>query len=232
MKSPKILILDYSIDQFETPLIESCFADEIEIHTFHIETEDSIPDNWEEMNFTHIIHSGSTLSINNISPFTEKAIALVQKASQLKIWQMGICYGHQLLALALVGQHAVRPASKGFEVGWEKVYFLDSATYLFDVKEEGDVWHHHFDEVVELPIWSELLATNGHSHIQAYINYESCVLGTQFHPEFDLDKGNAFFRTDRKNLVKLGVDVDEILRGEPTFDTKSVFFNSFLNLGL
>lgn len=231
MKNPKILILDYSIDQFETPLIESCFEKNIETHTFHIETEDSFPENWEEMNFTHIIHSGSTLSINDVSPFTEKAITLVQKASEMKIWQMGICYGHQLIALALVGKQAIRPASKGFEVGWEKVYFLDSATYLFDVKGEEDVWQHHFDEVVELPIWSELLATNGHSHIQAYINYESLVLGTQFHPEFDFEKGNAFFRSDRKNLVNLGVDVDEILRGEPTFDSKSVIFNFFLKQG-
>ena len=232
MKSPKILILDYSIDQFETPLVQNCISEGMETHSYHIETEDSFPDNWEAMNFTHIVHTGSSLSINDVSPFTERAIAIVQKASELKIWQMGICYGHQLLALALVGQHAIRPASKGFEVGWEKVYFLDSAIYLFDVKGEGDVWQHHFDEVVELPIWSELLATNGHSHIQAYINYESCVLGTQFHPEFDLDKGNAFFRKDRKNLVNLGVDVDEILRGEPSFDTQSIFFNGFLKLGL
>ena len=85
--------------------------------------------------------------------------------------------------------------------------------------------------MVELPIWSELLATNGHSHIQAYINYESCILGTQFHPEFNLEKGNAFFRSDRKNLVKLGIDVDEILRGGPTFDSKSVIFNFFLEQG-
>lgn len=224
----KILILDYSVDQFETPLIEKCIPADIEKMSLHITSGESFPENILNQGFTHIVHSGSSHSINEISPFTERTMELIHEAVKKGIWQMGICYGHQLLCRTIVGEQAVRKAPAGFEAGWKKVWFLDSACQLLGVDGEENIWQHHFDEVVELPLWSELLATNGHSHIQAFINYELKILGTQFHPEFDESKGNAFFRKDRALLEEHGFDVDEMLQGKPSFDSRNVFFEFFL----
>lgn len=226
----KALILDYSLDQFETPLIQSAIPSGIEIKAIHVREAKDIPDDILEMGFTHIFHTGSTLSITEEAPFTQKASELIKQAVEKNIWQMGICYGHQLLNKVLVGDHAVRAVPKGFEAGWRKVWFLDSATSLLNVKEEEIVWQHHFDEVVELPIWSELLATNDYSHIQAFINFELKVLGTQFHPEFDESKGNAFFRKDRVFLEKHYYYIDEILERSPSFDSRKTFFDCFMGL--
>lgn len=224
----KALILDYSLDAFETPLIETAIPAEVEIHSIHVKSGADIPGNILEEGFTHIIHSGSTLSILEESPFSERAKSLIKEATEKKIWQMGICYGHQLLNKTLVGERAVRSVPRGMEAGWKKAWFLDSACRLLKVKTEEIVWQHHFDEVVEMPLWSELLATNDHSHIQAFINFELKILGTQFHPEFNEIKGNAFFRKDRALLEKQGLNVDKILKGKPSFDSRKTFFEFFM----
>lgn len=226
----KALILDYSLDAFETPLIETAIPKGIDVHSIHVKSGEDIPDHILNEAFTHIFHTGSTLSINEESPFTKNAVKLTKEAVERKIWQMGICYGHQLLNMALVGNQAVRRTPKGFEAGWKKVWFLDSASRLFNVNTEEIVWQHHFDEVVEMPLWSELLATNEHSHIQAFINMELQILGTQFHPEFDETKGNAFFRKDRPLLEEQGLSMEEIIKGKPSFDSRKTFFEFFLDL--
>ena len=229
MNKVKLLILDYSVDQFETELIESCVATEIEKLSLHITHEGSFPKDLFSQGFTHIIHSGSSLSINDSAPFTKQAVELIRWAKHHHLWQMGICYGHQLLALALVGKHAVQASSNGFEAGWRTVHFSKEAQRLFNIQEVEKVWQHHFDEVIQCPEGSEILASNNHSFIQAYINYEQRLLGTQFHPEFDQNKGNAFFRKDRKLLEKNHFNLAEILADGPGFDSRKVVFGFFLN---
>lgn len=226
----KVLILDYSIDAFESPLIESAIPRGIEYQTIHVRTGTDIPERILRTGITHVIHTGSTLSILEDFPFAERVTRLIRAAVGREIWQFGICFGHQLLNKVLVGDHAVRKAPPGFEAGWKKVWFYDHAHRLLKVDGDELVWQHHFDEVVELPLWSELLATNNHTHIQAFINFELKIMGTQFHPEFDESKGNAFFRKDRENLENHNINVDEILEMSPTFDSRKTFFDCFMGL--
>jgi GMP synthase (glutamine-hydrolysing) len=101
---------------------------------------------------------------------------------------------------------------------------------ILGVRESEVVWQHHFDEVTELPEGSELLATNPHSSIQAYINDEQRLFGTQFHPEFDRETGNKILLQDRNLLEGNGYDVDAIVKQGPSFDTGNVLFGFFLGL--
>ena len=93
------------------------------------------------------------------------------------------------------------------------------------------IWQHHFDEVTELPEDSQIIATNSHSRIQAYINYEKHLLGTQFHPEINVRQGNNYFLKDRRLLEANGYDVDAMVKQMPSFNTPKVFFEFFLNFG-
>lgn len=224
-----ILLLDYSVNRAETAIIKSCLPNDANITSLFIDTEKSLPEDLIGLDYTHVIHSGSALSINATAPFTEKAIKFIQDAKAKGVWQMGICFGHQLICRALVGKHAVRSSPNGFEVGWKDLTFMDKAISLFGVRENESVWQHHFDEVIDLPKGSELLATNDHSKIQAYINYELHLLGTQFHPEFNKLSGNNYFLDDREFIEKHHFSVAEIIQQEPSFDTGKVFFGFFLN---
>jgi len=230
LKKKKILILDYSVDRLETPTIKSCLTENHwEVSSIFIDSEESFPNDLIEKEYTHIIHTGSALSINDIAPFTEKALKYIQNARDKGIWQMGICYGHQLICKALVGAHAVRSSPHGFEIGWGNVKFVNNAKEILHLEGQENVWQHHFDEVIELPEGSEVLATNDHSEIQAYINYDQHLLGTQFHPEFSKKAGDDYFLNDRKFIEKNGIDVDKLVTSCPSFDTAKVFFTYFLS---
>jgi GMP synthase (glutamine-hydrolysing) len=226
--SKKVLILDYSLDAFETPLVESAIPSGFEIQKIHVKTGEDIPEKILRTGVTHVIHTGSTLSSTDDSPFMERAIRVIRAAVGREIWQFGICFGHQLLNRVLVGKHAIRSIPRGMEVGWKKVWFLDAGKHLFNVNEDEILFEHHNDEVVEMPLWSELLATNNHTHIQAFINYDLKLLGTQFHPEFDEVSGNEFIRKDKVKLENDGINVDEILQGKPSIDSRKTFFEIFL----
>jgi len=227
MAQKNILILDYSTDRSETSAIKQWLPTDSQVTALFIDTEESFPNDLLEGGFTHVIHSGSALSITKTAPFIEKAVRFIQKARDNGIAQMGICYGHQLVCRALVGKHAVRSSPKGLEAGWGAVTFNNKGMELLGVRESEILWQHHFDEVTELPEGSQLLATNPHSEIQAYANFEQHLLGTQFHPEFDRETGNQLYLEDRQLLEKNGYTVDEIIESGPSFETGKVFFSYF-----
>ncbi len=224
-----ILILDYSTDRCEAPLFEQWLPSTASITSLYIDIADSFPDDLFQRNFTHVFHSGSTLSINQPSPFTPKAINFIRKLRDISTPQMGICYGHQLLNFALVGAHAVQPSPNGFDVGWSEVNFPKTPFPIPGVSPTETVWQHHFDEVIELPPDSIILATNDHTPIQAFINPQQHLLGTQFHPEFNRQQGNQFFLKDRQNIESHNFNVEKLTQSGPSIDTGPTFFNFFLN---
>lgn len=230
MTLKNILILDYSTDKSETPAIKHWLPDNTQVTSLFIDTEESFPDDLIEKGFTHVIHTGSALSITKPAPFTDRAVTYIQNARDNGSAQMGICYGHQLVCLALLGKHAVRSSPNGFEAGWDTVAFSDKGMKLFGTRESETLWQHHFDEVIELPEGSELLAKNAHTEIQAYINYGQRLLGTQFHPEFDRQTGNRLYLKDRKLLEKNGYNVDELIKGGPSIEAGNIFFDFFLTI--
>lgn len=228
MEQKKVLILDYSVDRKETANIKSCFSKKVSVSSLYIDTAASFPDDLITENFSHVIHTGSALSIIKTSPFESKAISYIRELRNMGVWQMGICYGHQLICKALVGEHAVRFSPNGFEVGWGDVNFTEPAIVALGIHEKERVWQHHFDEVIGLPVESEIWASNSHCQIQGYINYEQRLLGTQFHPEFDEESGNNYFLEDRDFLENNNVKVNELIKGKPSFDSKKLFFDFFL----
>jgi GMP synthase-like glutamine amidotransferase len=224
----RILILDYSVNQEETGVIRNSLPSGIEVSSLFIDTEESFPCDLIQKDYTHVIHTGSILSVNEDAPFTNKAVSYIKSLRDNGVWQMGICYGHQLLCRALLGKDAVRPSPKGFEVGWKEVSFTAKAIQMLKVRSTEKVWQHHFDEVIKMPEDSELLAMNSHSEIQSYVNFNQHLLGTQFHPEFDKISGDKYFQNDKLFIEKQGFEIDEIVMQSPSFDTRKVFFEFFL----
>jgi GMP synthase-like glutamine amidotransferase len=230
MNQKNILILDYSTDRSETPAIKRWLPADAQVTALFIDTEESFPNDLISNSFTHVIHTGSALSITKSAPFAKKAITYIQKIRDKRVSQMGICYGHQLVCLALVGKQAVKSSPNGLEAGWGEVSFTDKAMNLLEVREVETVWQHHFDEVTELPKGSELLATNPHSEIQAYVNFEQRLFGTQFHPEFDRERGNQLYQADRELLEKHNHNVDDMIKGSPSIESGKIFFGYFLRM--
>jgi len=229
MDQKKILILDYSTDRSEAGYYRRWLPSDAQVISLFVDSAESLSNGLLELDFTHVIHSGSALSITQDAPFTQKVSEIIQQFVIQNVFQMGICYGHQLLCRALIGPQAVSRSPNGLEVGWKGVNFDLNQVKIPGVGERECVWQHHYDEVSATPSGSLVFASNSHSNIQGFFNPGLHLMGTQFHPEFDRDTGNTLFLKDRQNIEKHGYNVDEMVRQGPSIDTGRLFFNYFLD---
>jgi GMP synthase (glutamine-hydrolysing) len=223
-----ILILDYSVDRTETAAVRRWLPQRAAVTSCFVDADFRLPVGSELGRFTHIVHSGSALSILEDAPFEETIAALIRDACVRGIAQMGICYGHQLLCKTLAGRDAVRASPKGLEAGWCEVEFSDSGRARFGVTRRERVWQHHFDEVTRVPPGAEVMATNSHTDIQAFIDQDRRLLGVQFHPEFDREEGNQIFSSLSDELRTQGYSPEHMVQGGPSLETGRIFFDFFL----
>lgn len=117
---------------------------------------------------------------------------------------LGVCLGHQLLALALGARLHRRTAS---EVGFAPVRLVadDPALgHLGAVGTSPTVLHWHSDEV-DLPAGATLLASSDATTVQAF--RAGSALGLQFHPELDAAMLDLWLA--RPDMVA-GLDEDEV----------------------
>ncbi|MCM0640440.1 type 1 glutamine amidotransferase [Cellulomonas wangsupingiae] len=117
---------------------------------------------------------------------------------------LGVCLGHQLLALALGARLHRRTAS---EVGFAPVRLVADDPVLGGLGTVGaapTVLHWHSDEV-DLPDGATLLASSDVTAVQAF--RAGSALGVQFHPELDLAMLDLWLTTP--DMVG-GLDDDQV----------------------
>jgi len=86
------------------------------------------------------------------------------------------------------------------------------------------VFQFHFDEVIRATPGAVVLATSPSCGIQAVADPALCVVGTQFHPEYDLEAGNVEFLAARDLLRAHGQDALALVRDGPSgFDAEAFF---------
>ena len=166
----------------------------------------------DDPRFTHVILSGSALSIVDDHGFVPGLEATVRDAHARGAPIMGICYGSQMIARALLGRHHVRRNPAGLEVGWlATVCVSDEGGWFEGLPSPFRTWHYHRDEVCDLPRDFTVLASTAKCATQAWWSAERRLFGTQFHPEMDAEEGNAIFRLDRAKLARDGVDAEALI---------------------
>jgi GMP synthase-like glutamine amidotransferase len=149
-----------------------------------------LPD-WRE-DFTHVILTGSEASVLEREPWVEAEMESVRAAYRLGLPILGSCYGHQLLALALLGPAHVRRCSKP-EIGWPPVRILAPSPVLGRPRTIY-AFSSHFDEVVRLPGEFSVLAASSGCAVQAFEVRRRPVWGIQFHPEMAVEPARQFMR--------------------------------------
>jgi len=106
---------------------------------------------------------------------------------------LGICAGHQLLAIAYGA--GVRRA----DFGKEERFFTDikiikDSILTRGIQENVYAFEYHYRHVVELPEGFELLMTSSRIKIQAMKKINENKFGVQFHPELDYQAVDPFYR--------------------------------------
>lgn len=115
---------------------------------------------------------------------------------------LGICFGHQLLAL-LLGGHTER-APQGWGVGIHRYRVLHQAPWMTPPLQELTLLVSHQDQVSLLPAKATLLASSEFCPVGAYCIGDQ-VLCFQGHPEFIHDYTRAL------------LDIRQRCIGEPTY---------------
>ncbi len=93
---------------------------------------------------------------------------------------LGICFGHQLLAVA----HGAELAPGGNpEYGNTRIRLLDESSILRGLEDGQTVWMSHSDEVRSLPDDLKALALSRDDRIAAFQSDDGLIYGVQFHPE-------------------------------------------------
>lgn len=177
--------------------------------------------------FTHLILTGSESSVLERDKWVYEEIEIIQEAIEKGCSILGSCYGHQLLALALVGPSHVQRSDPP-EVGWISIQIKERNNILGE-KKRAYSFSSHFDEVVNLKEPFTILASSKHCQIQAFQLKNKPIWGLQIHPEIDVPSAKRFL----SDLIRSGFadkDVFErALRSNPR-DSRLIWkiVNTFL----
>ena len=105
---------------------------------------------------------------------------------------LGICAGHQFMALVFGGEPA---PSEVPEFGKAELFVDDHNSIFRGLPDKFNVWESHNDEVVKLPKDFKILAHSKDCKIQAMRHTSRPLFGLQFHPEVDnTDHGEEMFK--------------------------------------
>ncbi|MDP6418417.1 MAG: gamma-glutamyl-gamma-aminobutyrate hydrolase family protein [Candidatus Krumholzibacteria bacterium] len=180
--------------------------------------------------YSHLILSGSTCSVLDDHPFVKPVMGLVREAVERGLPILGICYGHQFLARTLLGDSHVR-RSPTPEIGWHPVEPLPDHEELFEgLPSSFYTFVSHFDEVCDLPEDWQVIARSQDCEVQGFLNRRWKLLGFQFHPEMDLEIGNACFRSDFDALTERGFDMKSVLENARDDGGGALLFPRFLEM--
>ena len=111
---------------------------------------------------------------------------------KLDIPILGICAGHQYMAIRLGGQAA---PSTTPEFGKTLIRVVDEDALFRDLPDTFIAWESHNDEVITLPPDFKLLASSKTCKVQAMRHETRPLFGLQFHPEVEhTDNGYEMFQ--------------------------------------
>ena len=137
---------------------------------------------------------------------------LLRDATAADVPTLGICLGHQMLALALGGE--VGPNPRGQQVGLFEVGWLDGVAAADELvgglgTVRGVQWNH--DVVLRLPDDAVPLAETPEGELQV-ARFGRRVWGVQLHPEVDVPVLTSWAAGDRDDHLERGIDQEALLR--------------------
>ena len=155
-----------------------------------------------------IAWTGSSLTVFADDPKVTTQIEFAKAAFDARVPGFGSCWAAQIAVVAAGGRCDVNP--KGREMGIARKIALTPegrAHPLYSGKKSVfDAFISHDDEITHLPPSGSLLASNGHTQVQAVsVTHKGGVFwGLQYHPEYDLHELARLCYCRKQKLTERG----------------------------
>jgi len=169
--------------------------------------------------YAGVVISGSHAFVTDLEPWSKKVADWIPDVITAEIPLLGICYGHQLMALALGGTVGSSPV--GIEMGTvdlKLTRFADNDPLFNGLNGSLKAHVSHAQSALTLPPDAVILAYNQAEPHHAFAIGQS-AWGLQFHPEFDADIMRTYVAEFSPQLKNYGYDPNTILQqiGETPF---------------
>ena len=195
---------------------------------FRLPKKDKKPDLSQYSPYTHMIISGSEASVTEDNRWDSLLTDIIGQWVKEGKPLLGICYGHQFLARALVGRQSVRK-SETPEFGWLEIPLLENP--LFAGLTDPVFMVSHYDEVCCLNDDFKVLASSPRCGIHAFQYKDLPVWGVQFHPEYNMEEAVEIFDLVKKDDPKLpGYYFDTVRERFQPAENERIFLNFLKNL--
>lgn len=139
--------------------------------------------------------TGSPAGVYDPLPWIGGLTAFIRSADSSRM--VGVCFGHQAMALALGGE--VEKSDKGWGVGLHR-YSIDEVEPWMDPVRTIAVAVSHQDQIVVQPPNTQVLASSPFTPYAALAWTDRQAISVQFHPEFQPDYAKALIEHRRDAL--------------------------------
>jgi GMP synthase (glutamine-hydrolysing) len=218
------LILDNFLNEKYSGYFSNYYQkDMVKLNASSLEFPENIDD------YDHIIISGSEDSILNDKEYIHRELELIRECVDKGIPTLGICFGHQMIARALLGFEGVRRRESP-EIGWKKVTLHKTGPLFEGLENEFHVFNSHFDEVCNLSDEFEILAFSAVCDAQVFQVRGKPVWGIQFHPEIDVESGKKFIGDLKQMFPELDIDFDRAINEVNDSGISKRFFENFYGI--
>jgi GMP synthase (glutamine-hydrolysing) len=159
--------------------------------------------------FGGVVITGSAAGVNDGLPWVAELVDFIRGAVRDGVPVLGVCFGHQVLAEAVLGPGAIRAAPRP-EVGWFEITHSGSSPLLAGTPETFTTFLSHGDEVIpERAGPLEVFARSERCAVQGYRVPDRRAWGVQFHAEMSLAEATELVQ--RKIGVSLPGDPVEAM---------------------
>jgi len=176
---------------------------------FIADLDSALPSGTNLQSYDGYIWTGSDLTIYHTDDErVTRQVELARAIYEAGVPSYGSCWGIQMAAYAAGGEVRKNPRGREWSIA-RNITRTEAGKAHRLLQGKPDIYHGfimHLDEVVTLPAGTTLLATNGHTHVQALeVKHKNGTFwATQYHPEYTFFEMARLIRARANPLVKEG----------------------------
>lgn len=144
--------------------------------------------------FDFYITTGSRAGAYEDTEWIQQLIKFIQLLDQHQKKLIGICFGHQVIAMAK--KQSVKPSDKGWGVGVAVNRIASSPDWMGETKSELNIIVSHKDQVVSLPEEATVIAESDFCPYFV-VQWNKHFLSIQGHPEWNTGYSRALMNERR-----------------------------------